>query len=694
MSKSHEFPKSPQVHLPEWCGAIGSAVALLLSAGAHAQTQASPTPAALPEVLVRADGSSEVQAKERLEQSHLSLEQRAGGTAVVSTDAFATGKTSTFADMLSYAPGVYAQTRHGDETRLSIRGSGIQRGFLLRGLQLYQDGIALNHADGQGDYQLVDPLATEYIEVWRGANALELGANSLGGAINFVSPTGLTAPRAKAQVQLGSFGYRQMHGAFAAKGQLWDGFFSVTRSLQDGYREQSATRATRLQGNVGLRLSPALDARLYLAHIDSKLQMPGSISAATMEEDRRQAAARYQPLNAHNNYRLNRVAAKLNWQPSEQLQWVTSIYTHQRQRDHAMIYGFINQDFRDAGLDTRATVNWSDGALVRKLVAGASYQRMGGDESRFANPDGNPGNQTGSNRLTAAQTTMYAEYTHGLTAQWLLQAGAQVQQATRRLTNRYTPANSYGTHYSGTNPKLGLIYRMDPQSQWYANVSRSSEAPPFGELVVSSTLPLAWAQKATTFELGYRTRRDNLQVDASIYRSRIHGELLSLTDANGVALGTVNADRTIHQGVELGAAWQWGATRWRANYLYSDFRFAGDPVYGNKRLAGMAPHVLNAEVRWQASKAFWIAPAIEARAGKTWIDHANTVSTSGFALFNLSLGGEIQRGLNWFVQARNLADRRYVAGTAVQADAAGKDGNWYFPGDGRAVYAGLQWALD
>lgn len=635
-----------------------------------------------------------MQAKERLQQSRQSLAERAGGTAVVSSDEFAAGKTSTFADMLAYAPGVYAQTRHGDETRLSIRGSGIQRSFLLRGLQLYQDGIPLNHADGQGDFQLVDPLATDYVEVWRGANALELGANGLGGAINYVSPTGLTAPRARAEVQLGSLGYRQLHGAFAAKGQAWEGFFSATRSLQDGYREQSATQATRVQGNLGFRFSPSLDARLYLAHIESKLQMPGSISAAAMEEDRRQAAARYRPLNAHNNYRLNRVAAKLNWQPSEQLQWVTSVYTHQRKRDHAMIYGFINQALRDSGLDSRATVNWNDGPLVRKLVAGAAYQRMGGDESRFANPDGNPGNQTGNNRLTAAQTTWYAEYTHGLTEQWLLQAGVQGQRATRRLDNRFTAAGSYDERYTGANPKLGLMYRLDPQSQLYANVSRSSEAPPFGELVVSRTAPLAWAQKATTVELGYRTRRDDLQVDVALYRSQIKGELLSLTDANGVTLGTVNADRTIHQGVELGAAWQWGQTRWRANYLYSDFCFDGDPVYGNKHLAGMAPHVLNVQVRWQPSKLFWIAPAIEARSGKTWIDHANTVSTGGFALLNLSLGGEIQHGLNWFVQGRNLTDRRYVAGTAVQANAAGKDGNWYFPGDGRAVYAGLQWTLD
>jgi iron complex outermembrane receptor protein len=29
----------------------------------------------------------------------------------------------------------------------------------------------------------------------------------------------------------------------------------------------------------------------------------------------------------------------------------------------------------------------------------------------------------------------------------------------------------------------------------------------------------------------------------------------------------------------------------------------------------------------------------------------------------------------------------------VQANVRGADGAWYFPGDGRAVYAGLSWRM-
>jgi len=57
-----------------------------------------------------------------------------------------------------------------------------------------QDGVPLNLADGSFDFQVIEPMATRYIEVYRGANALQFGAATLGGAINYVSPTGYDAP--------------------------------------------------------------------------------------------------------------------------------------------------------------------------------------------------------------------------------------------------------------------------------------------------------------------------------------------------------------------------------------------------------------------------------------------------------------------------------------------------------------------
>ena len=100
---------------------------------------------------------------------------------------------NTLRDVLKNTPGVFVQQRYGQEMRLSVRGSGISRGFHLRGLELLQDGIPVNAADGSGDFYQIDPLALRSVEVYKGGNALTFGATTLGGAINFVTPTAQTA---------------------------------------------------------------------------------------------------------------------------------------------------------------------------------------------------------------------------------------------------------------------------------------------------------------------------------------------------------------------------------------------------------------------------------------------------------------------------------------------------------------------
>lgn len=82
----------------------------------------------------------------------------------------------------------------GGGSRLSIRGYGLSRGFHLRGINLLQDGIPFNFSDGSGDFQEIDPLILQHVEVYRGGNDLRYGAASLGGAINMATPTAANLP--------------------------------------------------------------------------------------------------------------------------------------------------------------------------------------------------------------------------------------------------------------------------------------------------------------------------------------------------------------------------------------------------------------------------------------------------------------------------------------------------------------------
>src|SRR5690606_32604187 len=141
-----------------------------------------------------------------IEEVRESLRYAPGGVAVIDAEDYRRGRATTLKDALDYAPGVFVQPRFGsEESRLSIRGSGIQRTFHGRGLKLMQDGVPLNLADGGFDFQAVEPLATQYVEVYRGGNALSYGATTLGGAIDFISHTGRSAPAFLARVEGGSF---------------------------------------------------------------------------------------------------------------------------------------------------------------------------------------------------------------------------------------------------------------------------------------------------------------------------------------------------------------------------------------------------------------------------------------------------------------------------------------------------------
>ena len=124
------------------------------------------------------------------------LERSTGAVNFITAADFGKGRASTVRDMLDHQPGVFIQSRTGqEEARLSIRGSGIQRTFHGRGVLVTQDGLPLNLADGSFDMQNLDPAAYSRILVWRGAGAAGEGSGTLGGAIDFVSFTGATHRR-------------------------------------------------------------------------------------------------------------------------------------------------------------------------------------------------------------------------------------------------------------------------------------------------------------------------------------------------------------------------------------------------------------------------------------------------------------------------------------------------------------------
>lgn len=626
------------------------------------------------------------------------LDERAGGTGLVDGESYRQGRVGSVSDALRFATGVFIQPRFGaDEARLSIRGSGLQRTFHGRGLQVLQDGSPINLADGGFDFQALEPLAARYIEVYRGANALEYGAATLGGAINFVSATGADLPGVRGRVEAGSFGSTRAQGSYGWDGGDADAFISLTSAIQDGYREHARQETYRLFANAGRAFGDGLDGRVYLTHVDTRSELPGNLTLAQFNADPSQAAAGNRTLDQRRDFTLTRLAGQLAWSDAAGGTLTLGGFVADKHLDHP-IFQVLVQDNLDAGLDLRWRYEGQLGGMDAVTTIGAGYVRGTTDDVRFVNrglasPQNPRGAQTNAFDQTATNASVFAEQQLWVSERVALVAGVQALRAEREADDRFITAfdESYALGDTGVSPKLGLRFKVAEGVELFGNVSDAYEPPSFGELAGGPTVTLVDAQEARTLELGLRARRGGAWVDAVAYRAAIDNELLALTDGAGNPLGTRNADDTLHQGLELGAGW--GNDDWavQAHGLVNDFRFDGDAVFGDNDLAGVPRQQWRAEAGRRLFGSTWVRVQGEHVPDGAWVDHRNTVRAPGYSTWGLKFDGALGEGLRWFVEGRNLGDRAWVASTSVVADARGLDGAYYLPGDGRSVFVGLEW---
>ncbi|WP_369958709.1 TonB-dependent receptor family protein [Pseudomonas benzenivorans] len=623
-----------------------------------------------------------------------------GGAAVVDAETYKSGRSSTLQDALGMATGVFIQPRFGaEEARLSIRGSGLQRTFHGRGLLLLQDGAPVNLADGSFDFQTIEPLAAEHIEVLRGANAWRYGAANLGGALNFVSPTGKTAPPASLRAEGGSFGYRRLYGAFAQDFGDWDGFVSLGDYAQDGFRDHARQDSQRYFANLGGRINERLSPRFYLTHVQTDSELPGNLTKAQLRRDPQQASASSRSGDQRRDFGLNRLGNITSLQLEGGHSLTLSSFYSEKSLFHP-IFQVLDIDSEDYGL--RLAHQWrSDDGW--RWAGGVEASQGRSWDSRYQNVGGHKGRKVNELHQTARNLNAFAELEVPLAERWALLGGLawlhQERDVDDRLRcNAFVPGfclaqdESFQQTYVGRTGRIGLRHDLAEDVQLFVNLSQSFEPPTFSELTGGQVLSQNEAQRADTLETGLRWSRDSFDLDLALYRSEIRDELLSLNDAAGNPQGTVNAARTLHQGIELGGALRLGQLVLRGQYLFNDFRFDNDPVYGDNRLAGIPRQFLKGEALWQQG-GWYAGPTLEWVPTHYNVDQAETLYAEGYAIWGLKGGYRPADGLGFFVEGRNLADKTYAASTGVIADARGQDSAQFLPGDGRALYAGLEWRL-
>ncbi|WP_426407333.1 TonB-dependent receptor family protein [Bradyrhizobium ganzhouense] len=640
------------------------------------------------------------------QQALAEINQTPGAVALVPAEAYRNSTPSnTIKDILDYVPGVFAQPKWGDDTRLSIRGSGLSRNFHLRGVQLYMDGIPINTSDGYGDFQEIDPTAYKYVEVYKGGNALQFGANSLGGAINFVTPTGRDPFPNGVSFDLGGFGFKRLQANAGGANGPWDGFVTASTQAVDGFRDHSFGSSNRLSGNVGYQFSPDLETRFYLNANEVRQRIPGTVTKTSALTDPEAAAPANVAMDQQRNIDTVRLANKTTVR-FDDTKVEFGAFGVDRHLMHP-IFQWLDYRYKDYGGFAKVTDDRVIGGFRNRLVAGVYVLNGSIDNQQFANLGGQKGALLSSSIDRSENTSAYVEDSFFFLPNVAVIGGTQFLYATRNRQDRFLSDGdqSGATRFNLWSPKGGLLWQIDPTWQAFANVSRSAEVPSFGESSNGPGIPFIpftsiRPQTATTYEIGTRMKRPDYAWELTVYRANIRDELLCLYSAFGNC-NVTNADRTIHQGIEAGA----GAAILRdiffagpapdkiwlnLAYTFNDFRFDNDPAFGNNQLPGAPRHYLRAELLYKHPTGLYFGPNVEWVPQAYFVDSMNTLTTEPYALLGLKAGFDNGGPFSGYVEGRNLTNKTYIASASI-IDRAAATSPLFEPGSGRAVYAGMRY---
>lgn len=691
-------------------GALG-ALLPLLATPVLAQTAPDQT-TTLPQLEVTGASAGSLTVPD-IETQRRQAEQAPAAVRFIPSEDFRDRTTLNLHDVLQDTPGVFVGTRYGAELRLAIRGSGIARSYHLRGVELLQDGIPMNMADGSGDFYQIDPLSARSVTVFPGGNALSLGGSTLGGAVNFTTPTARTAEAPNMfRLEGGSY------GTFRANAQLsrvfgdWDAAANASVLTSNGYRQHSRSQYEMFNGNLGYRINDNVETRFYFGSYIVAQQLPGSLTLQQALRSPTMASAAALSGNQARDVWAERIANRTTVRTGYG-QFDIDVWGLHKRLFHP-IFQVIDQNGWNWGLAPRFTTEFQVAGLRNELILGGRYFAGSNDALQYTNIRGSRGIPTLRSRQDATNYEAYFENRLWMLPDLALVAGGKALRNERdyRDFGGGLPASrgavALGRTYEGFNPRLGLLWQATPTIQAFANITRSMDVPDFSDLSqtqangVTGFVPLQ-AQRAWTTEIGTRGSAGRFGWDLTLFNSVLRGQLLQFTTNPSIPAATFNAGATVNRGVEFAgrvdlaqdALLAGDRLRFTQVWTFNDFHFRNDRQYGNNRVAGLPPHVLRSLLRYsgpfgESREGFWVQPTLDWVPQGAWVDYANTQRTPAYMKLNLEAGVRVRPNLTVFLDARNLTNKRYISDLGTVTDARVATTAVYYPGEGRSVFVGAR----
>jgi Fe(3+) dicitrate transport protein len=644
------------------------------------------------------------------------LETIPGSTHLIDERTLRVSRPLSASEVLRRVSGVHVKEEDALGLNLNIGVRGLNPRRSSRVL-LLEDGVPIHlapYGDPSAHYQ--PPVeGLERIEVLKGSGQILHGPQTVGGVINYVRAAPPATPGGSLSLTRGTQG---LLGGHASLGGRWQGVgagVDYIRREADGPRDLWRQRVDDLTARALLGTGPgrSLTLKGTLYQEDSRYGESG-LTQGEFEADPRGNPS------PNDVFHLRRYALQgvHRWEVAGDATLTTSLYGQHLHREswrqasdsgHRFGTGRYAERFNcragavgvgECGNEGRPRTYRFVGAeprlsLVRRVLGVESHLDVGArahlelaERRQYLGEHASA--RTGTRvRDNAIRTDAYSVFLQNrvVLGALTLSPGVRLEQVRSRNSNRMQESRQEDA-YAEWLPGLGIAYTGLAGTTLFAGAHRGF-APPRpadvlspqpGEGLVQVDPELSWNHEA-----GVRSEPlPGLSAEATLFRIDFANQIVEGRLA-GAGQRFVNGGRTVHQGVEAGAALELGTLRGSAHNPFAEVAYThlaraafasdllssidrGTPVLGN-RLPYAPRHMLNATAGYGHASGFLLRLEAD-HVSEQFSDDLNsrTPSADGqtgllpaYTLYALSVEQALPaRGVTLYLTGKNLQDTVYI----------------------------------
>lgn len=626
---------------------------------------------------------------------------------------------------LKFVPGVIVQSRSGGtDIRITIRGFGARgagdrsNSGTSRGVRILTDGFPETEPDGRTSFDLVDLASATSIEVIR-SNASAVWGNAAGGVVSISTLRSASQAYGGVETAAGSFGLRRLVGQLGAPLGQGLGGLTLTRTLFDGYRANSAGERTFLTTGINTPLGERGRLGVFATGTSNYFEIPGPLTRQQAEESPEAANATYAGRHERRWNRLGRLGAVYEHHAGDRHEVRGTLYAQPK---------FLVRSERGTYREfTRYHVGGSAIYRYRHPLGSASGILSAGIDEAYQDgailfysldEKGDRGDELRTNKREGANNFgffLQEELSFG--QQWGVVLGARYESIAYYVED-YMPGGVSGNKsFERVTPKLGVNYRLTPTHSLYLSVGGGVEAPAGNETDPSSTFgqdsvfainPLLEPILSTTVEVGTKqivalgaSAGTVISYDGAVYYTSVRNEIVPYRGGRFY----FTAGEAGRAGAELGGRVQRGRVALLASGSYAHYRYLDYVVdsvhygvegatadYSGNKVVGIPDWTASLGLEYSPSLVEGLRAKVTYTAMTSYFaDDANSVVVPGYGVVGLqfgldtpvSLGGGL--GIQGAIGIENLFDRRYIGSAYLNPDVVAGEPVAFEPGMPRSV---------